>query len=395
MRFAMQLRQFQIAKPFGIPLILDASWLPMAVLHVWLVSQFWLARGMGDWLPLWAYYVVGAVVTVLFFLSILLHELSHALLARLEGIEIYDIQLHIFGGWARLLGEPRTALAELRVAIAGPASSFLLGVFFWLCLLVVQLFGSRNDPVAEAAASSFKYLLAANLTLAMFNLLPGLPLDGGRVLRAWLWHRRGDIVSATRTAKRFGVAIAYMLISYGIFLIAYDALRGRLSQDFLAAAWLLLVGIFLMNAAEQDYRIRVFQQAEEQQRIARWKIAGTVGSVMRTPPVSVLPDLKVSEFIDRILAQHRQTSFPVARDGRLHGMLLLKRLRDVPKEEWEQVIVRDVMEPIDESHFVTVRASIEHATRKLKSNQIDQLAVIDGEGMLVGSLCETDLSASA
>jgi CBS domain-containing protein len=240
----------------------------------------------------------------------------------------------------------------------------------------------------------FKYLLAANLTLAMFNLLPGLPLDGGRVLRAWLWHRRGDIVSATRTAKRFGVAIAYMLISYGIFLIVYDGVRGRLSQDFLAAAWLLLVGVFLMNAAEQDYRIRVFQQAEEQQQAARWKIAGTVGSVMRTPPVSVLPDLKVSEFIDRILTKHRQTGFPVARDGRLHGMLLLQRLREVPKEKWEQVIVRDVMEPIDESHFVTVRASIDHATRKLKSNQIGQLAVIDGEGILVGYLCETDLSVS-
>ncbi len=390
----MQLRQFQIAKPFGIPLIIDVSWLPMAVLHVWLVSQFWLARGMGDWLPQWAYYVVGVVVTALFFLSILLHELSHALVARLEGIEIYDIQLHIFGGWARLVGEPRTALAELRVAIAGPASSFLLGVFFWLCLFIVQLFGARNDPASEVAASSFKYLLAANLTLAMFNLLPGLPLDGGRVLRAWLWHRRGDIVSATRTAKRFGVAIAYMLISYGIFLVAYDVFRGRLSQDFLAAAWLLLVGTFLMKAAEQDYRIRVFQQAEQQQQTARWDIAGTVGSVMRTPPVSVLPDLRVSEFIDRILAKHRQTSFPVARDGRLHGMLLLQRLREVPKEEWEQVVVRDVMEPIDESHFVTVRASIEHATRKLKSNQIGQLAVIDSEGLLVGYLCETDLSAS-
>src|SRR6185436_9627753 len=204
-----------------------------------------------------------------------------------------------------------------------------------------------NNPASEAAASSFKYLLAANLTLAMFNLLPGLPLDGGRVLRAWLWHRRGDIVSATRTAKRFGVAIAYMLISYGIFLVAYDAFRGRLSQDFLAAAWLLLVGTFLMNAAEQDYRIRVFQQAEKEQQTARWNIAGTVGSVMRTPPVSVLPDLKVSEFIDRVLAKHRQTSFPVARDGRLHGMLLLQRLREVPQEKWEQVIVRDVMEPID------------------------------------------------
>jgi Zn-dependent protease/CBS domain-containing protein len=392
------MRQFQIARPFGIPLIIDYSWLPMALLHVWLVSQFWLARGMGDWLPMWAYYLIGTGVTALFFLSILIHELAHALMARLEGIEIYDIQLHIFGGWARLIGEPRTALAELRVAIVGPVSSFLLAVFFWLCLLVVQLIGSRNDPAAEAAASSFKYLLAANLTLAMFNLLPGLPLDGGRALRAWLWHRRGDVLPATRTAKRFGVAIAYMLISYGIFLVAYGAYRGTFWQDLLAAAWLLLVGTFLMNSAEQDYRFHVSQRAEEErsaQQTARWRIAGTVGALIRTPVISVQPELKVAEFIDRILAKHRQTSFPVAHEGRLHGILSLERLRDVPQTQWDVLFVRDVMEPVSEAHFVTVRASLEHAIYKLKTSSLGHLAVLDGEGVLVGYVSEADLRASS
>ena len=261
----MRLPQFQLGRVFGIPLIIDYSWLPMALLHVWLVSEFWLARGMEDWLPRWAYYVIGGGVTALFFLSILLHELAHALVARLEGIEIYDIQLHIFGGWARLVGEPRTALAELRIAMAGPVSSFLLAVFFWLNLAFVQLIGARTDPAAEAAASSFKYLMAANLTLAMFNLLPGLPLDGGRALRAWLWHRRGDVLAATQTAKRAGVVIAYLLISYGIFLVGYGVYRGTFWHELLAACWLLLVGTFLMNSAEQDYRFRVRQRAEETQ----------------------------------------------------------------------------------------------------------------------------------
>lgn len=394
----MRLPQFQLARVFGIPLIIDYSWVPMALLHVWLVSEFWLARGMGAWLPLWAYYVIGVVVTALFFLSILLHELAHALLARLEGIEIYDIQLHIFGGWARLIGEPRTALAELRIAMAGPVSSFLLAVFFWLSLAFVQLVGSRTDPAAEAAVSSFKYLMAANLTLAMFNLLPGLPLDGGRALRAWLWHRRGDVLAATQTAKRAGVVIAYMLISYGIFLVGLGAYRGTFWQDLLAASWLLLVGIFLMNSAEQDYRFRVLQRAEEvqaAQHARRWQIIGTVGAVMRTPPISVQPELKISEFIDRILTQHRQTSFPVAREGRLHGMLSLEQLRTVPQIQWEALAVQDVMQPVNESHFITVRASLEHATYKLQTSPLGLLAVLDGEGLLVGSLNETDLQAAA
>jgi Zn-dependent protease/CBS domain-containing protein len=391
----MQWRQFQFARVFGIPLMIDYSWLPMVALHIWLVSQLWLAPSMGDWLPQWAYYALGVAVTALFFASILIHELAHALIARLEGLQIYDIQLHIFGGWARLLGEPSSALAELRIAIAGPASSFLLAVFFWLCLFAVQMIGSRNDPVSEAAASSFYYLVAANILLAMFNLLPGLPLDGGRALRAILWHRRKDVLSATRTAKSFGVAIAYMLISYGLFMAVYGFYRGTFWRDLLAATWLLIVGVFLMNAAEQDYRYRVIQHAEEQQlsrQMAKWKIAGTVGAIMKTPPISILPELSVSEFLDRVLTNHRQTIFPVALEGRLHGMLLLRRLREIPQNEWDKLAVRDVMEPVEEAHFVSVRASIEHAVHKVKAGSLGHLAVLDHEGLLVGSLSEEELN---
>lgn len=403
----MRFPQFQFARLFGIPLIIDYSWPPLAVLHVWLVAELWLARGLGEWLPLWACYVIGVVVTALFFASILIHELSHALVARLEGIEIYDIQLHIFGGWARLVGEPRTALAELRIAIAGPVSSLLLTLLFWLCWALTQWLGAHIDHAATAAASAFQYLTVANLTLALFNLLPGLPLDGGRALRAWLWHRRKDVLSATRTAKRCGVAIAWLLIAYGFFQIGVGWHRGTLWQDLLAATWLLVVGVFLMNAAEQDYQFRVQQQADAQQQTAapasastpprapQWDVAGTVGAVMRTPVVSVLPELRVSEFIDCVLAEHRQTIFPVARDGRLHGMLVLERLRAVPKTEWESQCVCDVMLPVDETLFITVRASLAHAAHKLKASPLGQLAVLDGEGLLIGSLSETELTVTS
>src|SRR5215212_4362270 len=140
----MRLKPFQIARAFGIPLMIDYSWLPMAVLHVWLVSQFWLPQEVKPRLPVWKNLALGIVTTALFFASVLGHELAHALVARLEGIKIYDIQLHIFGGWARLVSEPPTAMAEFRVAMAGPSASFLLATFFWLWLPSNQKVGSGS-----------------------------------------------------------------------------------------------------------------------------------------------------------------------------------------------------------------------------------------------------------
>jgi len=392
----MRFRSFQLARIAGIPVMIDYSWLPVVVLHLWLVSAIFLPHQLGRrvWSPTWGEVLFGTIITVLVFASVLAHELSHALVARVEGIQIHDIRLHIFGGWTRLASEPRTPLAELRVAIAGPACSFLLGMLFLAGLLVFQSFFPETPgaaPVRNLGREMFRYPMYANVILAMFNLMPGLPLDGGRALRAYLWHRRKDILTATQTAKRFGVAIAYMLISYGFFQLIYF-------HDLLSPIWFVLIGFFMKNAAESDYRHRERQRASEQAergRSAQWDLAGTVGSVMSTPAISVPPEMRVSEFIDRILAAHRHTSFPVARDGRLHGILSLERLRAVPRPDWERLAVRDVMQPIDDSLFVPVRASIEFAARKLGANPLKRLAVVDGDGFLVGYLSARDLERAA
>src|SRR5215813_5583949 len=393
----MRLKQFQIARIFGVPLIIDYSWPPVALLHIWLVSNFWMVAEVQPPLPLWQNLIIGTIITALFFTSVLIHELSHAFVARMEGIRIHDIQLHIFGGWARLVGEPPTPMAELRVAIAGPVSSFLLAIFFWLWLYTVQEL-TAGPYEARAAAAAFLYLAAANLFLAMFNLLPGLPLDGGRALRALLWHRRKDILSATRTTMKLGVWLAYLLIAYGAFLVALAAARGRLWQDFVVAIWLVILGVFLKTAAESDYRYREQQsaggQTREQNR-KQWDVSGAVGSVMQSPAVSVSPELLVAEFIDRILTSHRHTNFPVARDGRLHGVLSLESLREEPQDKWEKLTIGEVMKPIDESLFINVRASIEHARRKLKMNSLGFLAVIDQDGFLIGHLNAKDLEKAA
>jgi Zn-dependent protease/CBS domain-containing protein len=393
----MGLKQFQLGHIFGIPLIIDYSWPPVVVLHIWVVSRFWLVTEVQPPLSPWHNLIIGSAITALFFASVLIHELSHAFVAKMDGIRIQDIQLHIFGGWARLIGEPPTPMAELRIAVAGPISSFLLATFFWLWLLAVERL-SGGSTAAQAAGAAFLYLAAANFFLATFNLLPGLPLDGGRALRAILWQRRKDILSATRTAMKLGVCLAYLLISYGLLLAASAALRGRLLQDFTGAAWLLILGVFLKSAAENDYRYREQQSAGEQ--ILRddgkqWDIDGTVGAVMRSPAVSVPPELSVAEFIDQILAAHRHTHFPVARDGRLHGVLSLDRLREEPQEKWERLTIGEVMNPIDESLFITVRASVEHARHKLNMNNLGFLAVIDQDGLLIGHLNAKDLEKAA
>jgi Zn-dependent protease len=391
---AMRFRQFQLARVFGIPLIIDFSWPPIAFLHIWLLTVYWLPTSIYPPLPLWQNLLFGIVITALFFGSVLAHELAHSLIARMEGIRIHDIQLHIFGGWARMIGEPHTAMAEFRVAIAGPVSSFLLGFFFSGCLLILKGIDSRAW-VIEGAIEASSYLAYANIFLAVFNLLPGLPLDGGRALRAILWHRSKDILSATRSASKIGVGIAYILMTYGVFQVIYGVFRGTIWRDFLAAVWLFIIGMFLKNAADSDYRHREQQRARENAGRAEWNITGTVGAVMNTPAISVAPELRISEFIDRILSANRLTNFPVARDGRLHGILSLERLRKVPKEKWEHVKVGDVMEPIADDLFVTAWASIEHAEHKLKINSLGYLAVVDSDGLLVGYLSKNDLKHAA
>ncbi|HEX4950197.1 MAG TPA: site-2 protease family protein [Blastocatellia bacterium] len=378
----MRLRPFHLATVSGIPLMVDYLWLPVAVLHFGIVSIFYLPDRVGN-IGVVTAYILGAVLTVLMFGSIVAHELAHALVAKIEHIRTREIRLHVFGGYARLESEPKTAMAELRIAIAGPVASFLLGAIFMLCLLLAQLviFGPLRFPLQEM----FLYLFTGNVALAMFNLIPGLPLDGGRVLRAYLWHRNKDILTATLTAKRLGVALAYMLASYGIY-------RAVWWRDPFTAVWLIVLAFFLKRAAEEDYRYRKLQsEYTKQTGIDLTQMAGTVATIMKQPPIAVAPSMRVSEFLDEVLAKHRVTSFPVALDGRLHGLLLLEKLRALPEAEWDKTIVRDVMQPVDETLFVSMKASIEHATKKLHASPQRYLAVLDGDGFLVGSLSTADL----
>lgn len=361
-------RQITVAHIFGIPVRFDYRWFVVFLLSVWLIAVN-LARG-GMWVggyKMEAVSVAGAwilavVTTVGLFLSVLGHELSHALMGRAEGIEIDEIVLHPFGGLARLRNEPESPRAEFRIAIAGPAASFLFGAICFLLMIPAML---MNYPIAGGV---LMLLGAGNLLLAIFNLFPGYPLDGGRVLRAILWRRTNDIKEATRLAGICGMLIAAILIIFGVYMAIAPTFR-----SYFMGFWSVLVGLFLFDAAYSVVKH------------VRGHVRYIVSEAM-TAPVSIEPDLLISHLINSVLPLHRQVAFPVAENRRLHGMLSLEDLKTLPRESWHLTRARDVMRPIAPRFFVEPTATLDYAQELMKRNGIGSVAVVGKNGDLVGFL---------
>src|SRR6476659_7037322 len=292
-------RQITVARIYGIPVRIDFRWFVVFFLSVWLIAVN-LARGgmpvgtikltpvseVSAW-------ILAVITTLGLFLSVFGHELSHALMARGEGIEIEEIVLHPFGGLARLRNEPENPRAEFRIAVAGPAASFLIGVVSFVLLLPIVRAGYTT------AAGILFLISAGNLLLAVFNLFPGYPLDGGRVLRAILWRRTGDIREATRLAGFCGMLIAAILIIFGVYMAIAPTFKA-----YFMGFWSVLVGLFLFDAAYSVVK----------------RVRGRLQNIVReamSAPFSIEPDLTISKLIDSVLPMHRQVAFPVAQNRQL------------------------------------------------------------------------------
>jgi Zn-dependent protease len=361
-------RQITVARIYGIPVRIDFRWFLVFVLSVWLIAAN-LARG-GMWVgtvtlrPVsdMAAWGLAIVTTLGLFLSVFGHELSHALMGRAEGIEIEEIVLHPFGGLARLRNEPDSPRAEFRIAVAGPAASFLFAAIAFVLMLPAIKLGY------ETVGGVLLLVSAGNFLLAVFNLFPGYPLDGGRVMRAILWHRTGNIRDATRMAGICGMLIAAILIIFGVYMVVAPNFR-----SYFMGLWSVLVGLFLFDAA---YSIV---------KHVRPRASNTVSDAM-SAPFSIEPDLLISKLIDSVLPLHRQVAFPVARAGNLHGILSLQDLKTLPRERWHLTKAVDVMRPIAPRFFVEPNATLEYARELMKRNGIDSLAVVGKNGELVGFL---------
>lgn len=350
-------RQVQIARVIGIPVKADYRWFAVFALMTWLTAENIPASyGLSAFVTLF----LGALTSVAFFLSIFGHELAHAIAARIENIETREIVLHPFGGMALLSREPDNPRAEFRIAVAGPGASFFFGILFLIGAFLAEAAG------AEVARALLFLLFFGNVLLAIFNLFPGYPLDGGRVLRAYLWHRGYDLNEATRLSGRFGQLISLALVAFGLFIAVA---RG----DLFTGIWTILVGLFLLDAARGV--VGYTYRAEKV----------LVGEVMSLP-FTLKPETFISQFVDSILPLHQQTAFLVAENKRMHGVLALEDLKKLPRESWHKTEVREVMRPVTEDLFVDAETKMTHARELMRENGTGALAVLDRNGLLVGFL---------
>jgi len=349
-------RRFLLMRVSGIPVWADYRWVFVLVLIALVSGASLESPETGTATS----YLAGLLITIFFFASVLIHELAHAVLARFEGVDVLEIVLHPFGGLARLRHEPETPRAEFRIAAAGPAASFLLAV---VSAGLVTLANAAGAPLFSTAL----YLLATfNFLICVFNLFPGYPLDGGRLLRAYLWRSGRDINEATILTGRCGQVIGGMFVAIGLFLAIIRA-------DFLTGFWMILIGLFLYDAAASIIK--------DMRRHANVRLM----DVMMLP-VAVAPDANLLYFVDHILPINRQAVFPVAKDHQLYGMLLLEDLKAVPRERWHQTLVQNVMRAVTREQFIDMTASVSDARAQMRENGIGAVGVLDDDGRLVGFL---------
>ncbi len=348
----------------GIPLRVHVSWLVIFGLITWSLSVGYFPQVLPD-LPLAAYWAQGFLAALLLFLSVFLHELSHAMMARHHGIPVSSITLHVFGGISQLAREPDRPRVEFVVAIVGPLTSLVIaGVLAVLASLI-------EAPVAIAAV--VRYLALVNVAIGLFNLVPGFPLDGGRLLRAALWKIKGDLAWATQVASRVGGLFAVFLIAIGIF----QALGGQ----FLGGLWFVLIGLFLRQGAEGSYQQLLLQ---------RVLAPLTVHDGMTPDPVAMPPDLSIARAADDFFWRHHVSSFPVVDGQRVLGIIALDRLKQVPRERWATTTIREAMLPMTDALMAAPGDSLWQAFQKLSQNGLGRLAVVEKE-RLVGYLSIKDV----
>ena len=356
---------FELGRIAGIRIGVNWSWLVVFALIVWTLAATIFPDsnpGLSDG----TYLAMAVVAAVLFFVSLVLHELGHALVARREGVEIEGITLWLFGGVAKFKGMFPSAGAEFRIAVAGPLVSLAIGVFFVLIAWIGDL--------PEAVDGVVGYLGYINLVLLVFNLIPALPLDGGRVLRSILWQTKGDFRWATNVAAEVARVFAFLFIGVGLAEVFF--------LNSFAGVWLAFLGWFLLQAAGAEARYLATRQALGGLRVR---------DLMVRDPVTVAPDLSLGRFMDEVVWPHRYTSYPVVDDGRAVGLLPFRSVAQVPRTEWDGRSVRDAMLPLEDVPELTEEDDLVDALAKLGSSGVGRGLVVE-DGRLAGLLSLTDLS---
>jgi len=359
-------RRFTICRLFGIAIHIDLSWLLIAGLVVWSFATNYFPAEIRN-LPAGVYFLMGVGVAAGLLFSIIFHEMSHCIVARQQGISIQGITLFLFGGVAEMEEEPPSPKSEFLMTIAGPLASLLLALCFWMATFPFE----RHGWGAVVTAVLW-YLMAMNLGLAIFNMIPAFPLDGGRILRSILWGWKGSLRWATGIATSLGSGFGILLIVGGMLYVLNENWGG---------IWWILIGMFVRYAAQMSY----------QQMLVRRGLEGEpVRKFMREHPVTVAPSVGLKDFVENYVYRHHYKMFPVIDGGQLIGCVTTSGLKAVSAEQWAGKSIADILQPCSEENTIAPDADAMKALSRMNRNKSSRLMVVE-RGELKGIISLKDL----
>lgn len=341
----------------GIQIKIHITWFLIALLISWSLAGSYFPDSAEGY-STGAYWTAGIAVAVLFFASLLAHELAHSLMARARGLKVLGITLYLFGGVSQIEDEASNAKDELRVTIVGPLTSFALAGVFGLLWAALQ-------NTSELAASALGYLAVINLFLGLFNLLPGLPLDGGRILHSIVWLRTGDKTRATQVAMRSGVLLGYVMVAVGIFWV--------FEGYWLNGLWLVFLGWYLQSMATQEWAASQTQKLFEGLRVA---------DLVQTDPHTITPDARLDDVVDEVMMRYQARVVPVVSEGAFLGLVTLEGVARIPKDRWPVTTALTVMIPARQVHTVSPDDSVESAIVTMQKEDVNQLVVLKEEALV-------------
>jgi Zn-dependent protease len=353
-----------LGRILGIPIGVDPSWFLVFILLTWSLASSYFPGEFHNW-PVWQYWLVGAITAILMFLSVILHELGHSVVALRYKIPVRSITLFIFGGVAQIATEPPSAISEFWIAIAGPATSFALALVFTL----LKPLASAFSPILALTS----YLAYINATLGAFNLIPGFPLDGGRVFRAVVWGIMRNLRRATMIAANLGRVIAFLFILVGVWQI----FRGNYGNGL----WIAFIGWFLESAAVAQLR-----QSEVTSLLAGHKVAEAMSQSCTMIPA----ELSLQELVDQQILGRGKRCMLVTRDGQAVGLLTLHHVRDVPREKWSMFTAGQAMTPVKKTKIVAPQQELSEALQDMDRDGVNQLPVMQS-GQVVGMISREDV----
>ncbi|MCF8106121.1 MAG: site-2 protease family protein [Desulfohalobiaceae bacterium] len=360
-------KRFKLFTLFGFEVGIDLSWLVIAFLVVWsLASGFFPYQYPG--LTQTTYWTMGILGAVGLFLSIIFHEFWHSFLARSYGMPMHGITLFLFGGVSEMHDEPPSAKIEFQVAVVGPISSIVLGFIF---AGILQL--GRNWGWPAHVSGLIGYLAMINWIVAVFNLLPAFPLDGGRILRAAIWKWKGDLRQATKTASKVGGFFGVLLIILGLL--------NMLTGNIVGGMWYVIIGLFIRSAAYMGYRQLLIRSSLEGRRVSRH---------MREEPVTVPSTVSVRQLVEDYMYKYHFKMFPVVDNGRLQGCVTSKEVKGLDSEEWDRHTVAELATNCTEENTVSSDTDMMDAMNKMNRSGQSRLLVVDN-GHLSGVIALKDI----